>query len=192
MSPPQEALLSTGRTEAFPLCEELHLKETKTVTRLPGIFVIETQRDFVEMIRQAIDATKEVEKPLRRWAEAGKGKTERAYCTHKLLETASEVIRLWQKRFEWIRTRSDELLYAHGAKGSDKRQTYATRREKCTSSVDESSMLLKPREMDEIMEGVQELGDRLKGDWRRNGQLTPDEMLRRKGLKWGTIAGRSL
>ncbi|CAD6586685.1 MAG: hypothetical protein ASARMPRED_002800 [Alectoria sarmentosa] len=156
------------------------------------IFVIETQRDFVEMIRQAIDATKEVEKPLRRWAEAGKGKTERAYCTHKLLETASEVIRLWQKRFEWIRTRSDELLYAHGAKGSDKRQTYATRREKCTSSVDESSMLLKPREMDEIMEGVQELGDRLKGDWRRDGQLTPDEMLRRKGLKWGTIAGRSL
>ena len=160
------------------------------MTRLPGIFVIETQKDFIEMIRQAIEATREVEKPLRRWAESGKGKTERGYYTHKLLETTSEIIRLWQKRFEWIRTRSDELLYVHSAKGSDKRQTYATRREKCMSAVDEALMLLRPREMDEVMEGVQELGDRLKGDWRRDGRLTPDEMIRKKGLKWGTIAGR--
>ena len=144
------------------------------------------------MIRQAIDATREVEKPLRRWAEAGKGKTERAYYTHKLLETSSEVIRLWQKRFDWIRTRSDELLHAHGTKGADKRQTYAIRREKCLSSVDEALMLLRPREMDEIMEGVQELGDRLKSDWRRDGHLSADEMIKRKGLKWGTIAGRGL
>lgn len=161
------------------------------MTRFPGIFVIETQKDFIEMIRQAIEATREVEKPLRRWAESGKGKTERGYYTHKLLETASELIKLWQKRFDWIRTRSDELLYVHGAKGSDKRQTYATRREKCISSADEALMLLKPREMDEIMEGVQELGDRLKGDWRRDGRLTADEMIRKKGLKWGTRAGRS-
>ena len=144
------------------------------------------------MIRQAIEATREVEKPLRRWAESGKGKTERGYYTHKLLETASEIIRLWQKRFDWIRTRSDELLYAHGAKGSDKRQTYTSKREKCMSSVDEALALLRPREMDEIMEGVRELGDRLKGDWRRDGRLTADEMIKRKGLKWGTIAGRSL
>ena len=144
------------------------------------------------MIRQAIEATREVEKPLRRWAQSGKGKTERGYYTHKLLETASEVIRLWQKRFDWVRNHSDELLNAHGARGSDKRHTYAARREKCMSSVDEASMLLKPREMDEIMEGVQELGDRLKGDWRRDGRLTPDEMFRKKGLKWGTLAGRGM
>lgn len=139
------------------------------------------------MIRQAIEAIKEVEKPLRRWAEAGKSKTERGYFTHKLLETACEVIRVWQKRFEWIRTRSDELLYAHGVKASDKRQTYSIMREKCLSSVDEVSMLLKPREMDEFMEGVQEFGDRLKGGWRRDGQLSPHEMMKRKGPKWGTI-----
>ncbi len=162
------------------------------VTRLPGTFVIDTQKDFMEMIRQAIEATREVEKPLRRWAESGKGRTERGYYTHKLLETASEVVRLWQKRFDWIRGRSDELLYALGAKGVDKRSAYGTRREKCMSSVEETSMLLKPREMDEIMEGVQELGDRLKGDWRRDGQMAPDDMIRRKGLKWGTLAGRSL
>ena len=143
------------------------------------------------MIRQAIEATREVERPLRRWAESGKGKTERGYYTHKLLETASEVIRLWQKRLEWIRTRSDEQLYSHGAKGPDRRQACSVRRDKCMASVEEASALLKPRELDEIMEGVQELGDRLKGDWRRDGQLGPDEMIRRKGLKWGTIAGRS-
>lgn len=160
------------------------------MTRFPGIFVIDTQKDFIEMIRQAIEGTREAEKPLRRWAESGKGKTERGYYTHKLLETASELIKLWQKRFDWIRTRSDELLYVHGTKGSDKRHTYATRREKCISSADEALMLLKPREMDEVMEGVQELGDRLKGDWRRDGRLTPDEMIRKKGLKWGTRAGR--
>ncbi|KAF6235307.1 hypothetical protein HO173_006503 [Letharia columbiana] len=154
-----------------------------------SIFVIETQRDFIELIRQAIEATREVEKPLRRWAEAGKSKTERGYFTHKLLETASEVIRLWQKRFDWIRTRSDEMLYAHGAKGSNTRPTYTTRREKCLSSVDEASMLLRAREMDEIMEGVQELGDRLKGEWRRDGKLKPDEMIKRKGMKWGTLVG---
>ena len=60
------------------------------------------------------------------------------------------------------------------------------------SSVDEASMLLKPREMDEIMEGVQELGDRLKGGWRRDGRLSPDDILRKKGLKWGTLNGRGL
>ena len=159
------------------------------MTRYPGIHVIDTQRDFVEMIRQAIEATKEAEKPLRRWAEAGKGKTERGYYTHKLLETASEVVRLWQKRYDWIRTRSDELLYVHGEKGSSQRQRYTARREKCSSSVDEASMLLKPREMDEIMEGVQELGDRLKSEWRRDGQLTAEEMIKRKGPKWGTRTG---
>ena len=162
------------------------------VTFFPGIFIIETQKDFLEMIRQAIEATKEVEKPLRRWAESGKGRTERGYYTHKLLETSSEVTRLWLKRFDWIRTRSDELIYAVGAKGLDKRQAYSARREKCISSVDEALTLLKPREMDEIMEGVQELGDRLKGDWRRDGQLAPDEIIRRKGTKWGAIAGRTL
>ena len=60
------------------------------------------------------------------------------------------------------------------------------------SSVEETSTLLKPRELDEIMEGVQELGDRLRGEWRRDGQMKPDEMVRRKGLKWGTMAGRNL
>ena len=153
---------------------------------------METQKDFIEMIRQAIEATREVEKPLRRWAQSGKGKTERGYYTHKLLETASELIRLWQKRFDWIRNNSDEIVNAHGAKGWVKRQTYATRREKCMSSVDEASMLLKPREMDEIMEGVQELGDRLKGGWRHDGRLSPEAMLREKGLKWGTLTGRAL
>ena len=143
------------------------------------------------MIRQAIEATREVEKPLRRWAESGKGKTEKGYYTHKLLESASDVIRLWQKRFEWIRSRSDELLSAHAAKGADKRQTYAPRREKCMTSGEEALTLLKPREMDEIMEGVQELGDKLKGDWRHDGRLTADEMIRRKGLKWGTMVGRN-
>lgn len=176
--------------EAFSLIRDA--SKEQTVTQFPGIFVIDTQRDFIEMIRQAIEATREVEKPLRRWAEAGKGKTERGYYTHKLLETASEVIRLWQKRFDWIRTRSDELLYAHGAKGSSKRQTYSTKREKCASSVEDALMLVKPREIDEIMEGVQELGDRLKGDWRRDGQLTGDEMIRRKGLTWGTRVGRGM
>ncbi len=160
-----------------------------TVTRHPGIYVIDTQSDFVEMIRQAIDATKEAEKPLRKWAEAGKGKTERGYYTHKLLETASEVIRLWQKRCEWIRNHSDELLYVHGEKGSGKRQTYTARREKCSSSVEEASMLLKPREMDEIMEGVQELGDRLKSEWRRDGQMSGEEMIKKKGPRWGTRTG---
>ena len=157
-----------------------------------GIYVIETQKDFIEMIRQAIEATREVERPLRRWAESGKGKTERGYYTHKLLWTASEVIKLWQKRFDWIRTRSDELLYTYAAKGLDKRQPYTTRREKCLASVEEALELLKPRELDESMEGVHELGEKLKLDWRRDGLLTPDEMIRRKGLKWGTIAGRGL
>lgn len=164
----------------------MNLSKESTVTRFPGTFVIETQRDFVDMIRQAIEAAKEVEKPLRRWAEAGKGKTERAFYTHKLLETASEVIREWQKRLDWIRTLSDEVLYAHDAKGSGKRQTYANRREKCLSSVEETWRLLKPVEMDEVMEGVQELGGRLKDGWRRDGRMTPDEMIRRKGTKWGT------
>ena len=50
-------------------------------------------------------------------------------------------------------------------------------------------MLLRAREMDEIMEGVQELGDRLKGEWKRDGKLKPDEMMKRKGLKWGTLVG---
>ena len=59
------------------------------------------------------------------------------------------------------------------------------------TSVEEALTLLKPREMDEIMEGVQELGDKLKGDWRRDGRLTADEMIRRKGLKWGTMVGRN-
>lgn len=156
------------------------------MTRSPGVFVIETQKDFLDMIRQAIEATKEVEKPLRRWAEVGKGKTERAYYTHKLLETASELIRLWQKRFDWIRSRSDELLYAHGSRASGNRHTYAARREKCVASVDEALMLLKPREMDEIMEGVQELGDRLKDNWRRDGRMKAEEMIKKKGPEWGT------
>ena len=47
-------------------------------------------------------------------------------------------------------------------------------------------MLLKPRIVDEIMGGVQELGDRLKGDWSRDGHLSGDEMIRRKRLKWDT------
>lgn len=38
-------------------------------------------------------------------------------------------------------------------------------------------MLLKPRIVDEIKGGVQELGDRLKGDWSRDGQLSGDEMI---------------
>ena len=151
-----------------------------------GIFVIETHRDFVEMIRQAVEATRDVEKPLRRWAEAGKRKTERGYYTHKLLEVASEVVRQWQKRFEWIRTRSDELLYAHRAKGSQTRQTYTARRDKCLSTVEDTSTLLRPREMDEIMEGVQELGERLREDWRHDGNLTAEEMIKLKGVKWGT------
>lgn len=174
-----------------PIFADVHLGEIK-VTRFSDIFVVETHRDFVEMIRQAIEATREVEKPLRRWAESGKGKTEKGYYTHKLLETASDVIKLWQKRFDWIRTRSDEMLYAHDTKGSGKRQTYTNRRERCYSSTEEALMLLKPREMDEIMEGVQELGDKLKGDWRRDGNLTSDDMIRRKGLKWGFVTGRGL
>ena len=160
------------------------------MTRSSGIFVTETQRDFVEMIRQAIEAAKEVERPLRKWAQVGKGKIERGYFAHKLLETASEVIRLWQKRFEWIRTHSDEMAYLHDVKGTTKRLTYATRRDKCMSSVEEALMLLKPREMEEIMESVHELGDRLKNEWRRDGKLKADQMIREKGLDWGTRAGR--
>ena len=60
------------------------------------------------------------------------------------------------------------------------------------ASVEEALMLLRPREMEESMEGVQELGEKLRLDWRRDGRLTPDEMIRRKGLRWGTIAGRGL
>ena len=164
----------------------VNISKESTVTRFPGIFVYETQKDFLEMIRQAIEAAKEVEKPLRRWAEAGKGKTERAYYTHKLLETASEVIREWQRRFDWIRNLSDEVIWAHDAKGSSKRQTYGNRREKCMASVEETSRLLRPMEMDEMMEGVQELGDRLKDGWRRDGRMSGEEMIRRKGPKWGT------
>lgn len=160
------------------------------MTSCSDIYVIETQKDFIEMIRQAIEATREVEKPLRKWAGSGKGRTERGYYTHKLLETAAEIIRLWQKRFDWIRTCSDDLVLALGGKGMDKRHAYSTRREKCMSSVDDTLTLLKPREMDEVMEGVHELGDKLKGEWRRDGRMAPDEMLRRKGLKWGAIAGR--
>lgn len=175
----------TRRVEAT-LLPRIYLKPT--VTRFPGIFVYETQRDFVEMIRQAIEGAREVEKPLRRWAEAGKGRTERAYYTHRLLETASAVIKVWQKRFDWIRTCSDELLYVHGVKGSSKRQTYINRKEKCLSSADETSRLLKPMEMDDIMEGVQELGDRLKDEWRRDGRLSAEDMIRKKGPNWGTRA----
>ena len=162
------------------------LSKERIMTRLPGIHVFETRRDSIESIRQAIEFTPEVEKPLRRWAEAGKGETERAYSTHKLLETASGVFRLRHKPFDRIRTRSDELLYAHAAKGPSKRQTCATRRERCLSSVRDALMLLEPRIVDEIMGGVQELGDRLKGDWSRDGHLSGDEMIRRKGLKGGT------
>ena len=161
------------------------------MTRFSDIFVTETQKDFVEMIRQAIEAAKEVERPLRKWAQVGKGKIERGYFAHKLLETASEVIRLWQKRFDWIRTHSDEMVYLHDGKGTAKRPTYATRREKCMTSVEEASMLLKPREMDEIMESVHELGDRLKTEWRRDGKLKAEQMIREKGLDWGTRAGRN-
>ena len=160
------------------------------MTRFSGIFVTETQRDFVEMIRQAIEAAKEVERPLRKWAQVGKGKIERGYFAHKLLETASEVIRMWQKRFEWIRTLSDEMAYLHDVKGTTKRVTYSTRRDKCMSSVEEALVLLKPREMEEIMEGVHELGDRLKNEWRRDGKLKADQMIREKGLDWGTRAER--
>ena len=159
------------------------------MTSFSGIFVTETQKDFVEMIRQAIDAAKEVERPLRKWAQVGKGKIERGYFAHKLLEAASEVIRLWQERFEWI-THSDEMAYLHDRKGTTKRVTYTTRRDKCMTSVEEALSLLKPREMEEIMESVHELGDRLRHEWSRNGQLKADQMIREKGLDWGTRAGR--
>ena len=60
------------------------------------------------------------------------------------------------------------------------------------ASVEEALMLLRPRELEESMEGVQDLGERVRGEWRRDGRLTADEMIRRKGLKWGTMVGRAL
>ena len=60
------------------------------------------------------------------------------------------------------------------------------------ASVEEALTLLRPREMDESMEGVQELGEKLRLDWRRDGRLAPEEMIKRKGLRWGTIAARAL
>ena len=60
------------------------------------------------------------------------------------------------------------------------------------ASVEEALMLLKPRDMEDGMEGVLELGEKLRLDWRRDGRLTADEMIRRKGTRWGTIARRDL